>query len=70
MTVPKTESEEKKMKKIYDFGTIKASIERTSSGCFEVHVKDGEFLFKTMHNTEAAALNEILSYCETDDDFE
>lgn len=58
------------MKKIYDLGTIKASIERTSSGYFEVHVKQGDHVWKTMHSTETEALNEILSYCETDDDFE
>lgn len=62
------------MKKIYDLGTVKASIERTSSGYFEVHVKDrffyGDHIWKTMHSTETEALNEILSYCETDDDFE
>ena len=54
--------------KIYDLDTIKASISRTSSGYFEVYVKDGGHIFKTIHSTEAEALGEILSYCETDDD--
>ena len=54
--------------KIYDLGTIKATIERTASGYFEVHVKDGDHVWNTMHSTEAEALGEILSYCETDDE--
>ena len=55
--------------KVYDLGTTKASIESTSNGRFIVHVKDKDIVFKTMHATEADALREILSYCETDDDF-
>lgn len=54
--------------KTYDLGTIKASVTRTSSGYFEVYVKDRDNIFRTMHSTEVDALKEILSYCETDDD--
>ena len=53
--------------KYYDLGNIKASIERTDSGYFKVCVKDKDYIFHTMHSTEAEALREILSYCETDD---
>ena len=52
--------------KYYDLGNIKASIERTSSGYFEVYVKekDKDCIFYSVHSTEAEALREILSYCE------
>lgn len=55
------------MKK-YDFGNIKASIERTSSGYFKVCVDYDGHHFESMFSTEVSALYEILSYCETDSD--
>ena len=59
--------------KTYDLGTIgdrswKASINRTSSGYFEVCVNDGKNVYNTIHSTEVEALREILSYCETDEE--
>ena len=53
------------MKK-YDLGTIQASIERTSSGYFKVCVDYDGNHFENLFSTEVSALNEILSYCETD----
>ena len=53
------------MKK-YDLGTIKASIERTSSGYFNVCVDYDGHHFENLFSTEVDALYEILSYCEDD----
>ena len=61
------------MKKYYDLGWIKASIERTSSGYFETVVKeiDTGDEFKSLHATMKSAFLEIMSYCEIDEwDFE
>ena len=54
--------------KSYNLGNVKASINRTSSGYFEVCINDGKYIYKTMHSTETEALYEILSYCEIDDE--
>lgn len=58
------------MKKYYEVGYHKASIERTSSGYFATDVKDIStgIHYENLFSNEVEALREILSYAEIDED--
>ena len=59
------------MTKYYEVGYHKAALEKTSSGYWIVTVKSEQDKEgnRFMFSTEAAALHEILSYAEMDEDF-
>ena len=56
------------MAKAYDLGDVKCSIERTSSGYYEVVAEWGDSTFTNIFSTKEAALEEILSYAEVEYD--
>lgn len=61
---------EKDMKKYYDLGRVKMTIERTSSGFYQTETKDTETgqTIQHMFSTLEGALLEAISYTEIDED--
>lgn len=52
------------MKKYYEVGQAECSIEKTTSGYYEVIVNDSGNEYKYLFSTKEKALEEILSYAE------
>ena len=58
------------MKKYFDLGRVRMSIERTSSGYWQTETKDAETgsTIKHMFPTLEGALTEAISYTEIDEE--